>query len=110
MAGNPEKSYQIRTHKKAVRLKSLVVPGFGFLSAGSISMFFITTMVISLLLSLFVLFYFSFPGDYSPLYAVISRLGTVITGGLALAFYTIFLISNELFLRRAHSKHKIDTV
>lgn len=110
MAGNPEKSYQIRTHKKAVRLKSLVVPGFGFLSAGSISMFFITTIVISLLLSLFVLFYFSFPGDYSPLYAVISRLGTVITGGLALAFYAIFLISNELFLRRAHSKHKIDTV
>lgn len=110
LAGNHEKTYRIRTHKRAVRIKSLIVPGFGFLSVGSLSMFFIINLIMSLLISLFVIFCFSFPGDYSPLYAVISRLGTVITGGLLLAFYVFFLMTNELLLRRLHSRYKIDTV
>jgi hypothetical protein len=102
IAGILEKSYQIKIHKRAVRIKSLIVPGFGFLSVGSLSVFF--------LISLFVLFNFSFPGDYSPLYAVISRLGTLFTGALALVFYIFSLISNELLLRRMHRKYKISTV
>ncbi len=110
LAGNPKRSYQIKTHKRAVRLKSLIVPGFGFLAAGSVSMFFVTTFLLSMIMSLFVLFSFSFPGDYSPLYAIISRLGTIVTGGLTLLLYIFFTVSNEIFIRRVHAKYKIDTV
>ncbi len=110
LAGSPKRSYQIKTHKRAVRLKSLIVPGFGFLAVGSVSMFFITTFLLSMIMSLFVLFYFSFPGDYSPLYAIISRLGTIVTGGLTLLLYVVFTVSNEFFIRRMHTKYKIDTV
>jgi hypothetical protein len=110
IAGILEKSYQIKIHKRAVRIKSLIVPGFGFLSVGSLSVFFLINILISLFLSLFVLFNFSFPGDYSPLYAVISRLGTLFTGALVLVFYIFSLISNELLLRRMHRKYKISTV
>lgn len=110
LAGSPKRSYQIKTHKRAVRLKSLIVPGFGFLAVGSVSMFFITIFLLSMIMSLFVLFCFSFPGDYSPLYAIISRLGTIVTGGLTLLLYVVFSVSNEFFIRRMHAKYKIDTV
>lgn len=107
-AGIPEKVYQIKSHKRGVRVKSLIIPGFGFLSVGAVSMFFFISIVISSLIALFVLFFFAFPGDYSPLYAVISRLGTVVIGVLVLAMYLFILITNDLVLRRIHKKHRVE--
>ena len=104
---NVEKIYPLRFRKKVLRVLSLLVPGFPFVSAGSVSIFFLTNLLFSSLLSLFVFFHYLFPGDISPLYGVIGRLGNVITDTLIIFSYGAIALSGEYYLRKLHKKYNL---
>ncbi len=104
---NGEKLYPLRFRKKALRVLSLLVPGYPFISAGSVTTFFLINGVFSFFLSLFVLFHYLFPGDFSPLYGMIGRLGSLVTGTFIIFSYCATTVSGEFYLRKLHRKYNL---
>ncbi len=109
-SSNIEKLYPIRFRRKAIRVLSAIVPGYAFISTGAVTTFLIINLCFSFIISVFSLFWFFFPGEFSPLYHLIWGLGNRITGSILFLGYVGIGVGTEYFIRKIHRTHTLTSM